>query len=73
MIDLLAAGRDGLSQIQALMQHSREVGIFASLKLDFADASPGRVVITGTPEVIPPPISRRQKWNFLVPFPEEVP
>ncbi|CEE27703.1 hypothetical protein XAC2911_1390001 [Xanthomonas citri pv. citri] len=23
--------------------------------------------------VIPPPISRRQKWNFLVPFPEEVP
>ncbi|WP_234799195.1 hypothetical protein [Xanthomonas citri] len=21
----------------------------------------------------PPPISRRQKWNFLVPFPEEVP
>ncbi|WP_203226119.1 hypothetical protein [Xanthomonas phaseoli] len=23
--------------------------------------------------VIPPPISRRQKWNFLAPFPEEVP
>ncbi|WP_131469985.1 hypothetical protein [Xanthomonas citri] len=23
--------------------------------------------------VIPPRISRRQKWNFLVPFPEEVP
>ncbi|PNV26393.1 short-chain dehydrogenase, partial [Xanthomonas citri] len=23
--------------------------------------------------VIPPPISRRQKWNFLVPFLEEVP
>ncbi len=24
-------------------------------------------------EVIPPPISRRQKWNFLVSFLEEVP
>ncbi|CEE42435.1 hypothetical protein XAC2911_470080 [Xanthomonas citri pv. citri] len=36
-----------------------------------------RVVIRGLENmcgtVIPPPISRRQKWNFLVPFPEEVP
>ncbi|MFO3706600.1 PaaI family thioesterase [Xanthomonas codiaei] len=49
LIDLLAAGKDGLSQVQALMQHSRRVGIFASLKLDFADAAPGRVVIAGVP------------------------
>ncbi len=28
---------------------------------------------TMTASVIPPPISRRQKWNFLVSFLEEVP
>ncbi|KKY03556.1 hypothetical protein PK69_23510 [Xanthomonas phaseoli pv. phaseoli] len=33
---------------------------------NFNDAGAGQ-------QVIPPPISRRQKWNFLVPFPEEVP
>ncbi|MFB0370863.1 MobA/MobL family protein [Xanthomonas euvesicatoria] len=37
------------------------------------EAMRGNGIFVQGQAVIPPPISRRQKWNFLVPFPEEVP
>ena len=45
--------------------------------LDYDELHPAvfrsAIVTTAGSAVIPPSISRRQKWNFLVPFSEEVP
>ncbi|MGV7191076.1 hypothetical protein [Xanthomonas axonopodis] len=62
-----------LLQLKSILDPSIQAAMTRELKPDttIVKAKRGWAV---TPEpVIPPPISRRQKWNFLVPFPEEVP
>ncbi|PKH70231.1 thioesterase [Stenotrophomonas sp. Betaine-02u-21] len=50
LIDEIAPGEDGLSQMQALFRSSRKVGIFESLKLEFGEVARGRVQVTGLPD-----------------------
>lgn len=51
LIEEIAPGVDGLTQMRALLGSARKVGIFASLQLEFAEVSRGRVVVAGVPDV----------------------
>lgn len=49
LIDDVASGLDGLSQLRALIASGRKPGILHSLDFDFIEVEPGRAVFAGTP------------------------
>jgi uncharacterized protein (TIGR00369 family) len=49
LVDDLASGLDGLSQLRALIASGRKPGILHSLDFDFVEVEPGRAVFAGTP------------------------
>jgi uncharacterized protein (TIGR00369 family) len=49
LMEELAAGQDGLSQLRALMALGHKPGILGSMVFDLAEVEPGRVVFTGVP------------------------
>lgn len=49
LVNEIASGLDGLSQLRALIASGRKPGILRSLDFDFVEAEPGRAVFTGTP------------------------
>ncbi|ALZ10853.1 thioesterase [Pseudomonas aeruginosa] len=50
LIDEIAADLNGLEQMKALLRSPKKVGIFESLKLEFAEVAKGRVVVAGIPD-----------------------
>lgn len=49
LVDDVASGLDGLSQLRALIASGRKPGILHSLDFDFIEVEPGRAVFAGTP------------------------
>jgi uncharacterized protein (TIGR00369 family) len=49
LMDEVAGGLDGLSQLRTLMASGRKPGIMVSLGLDFVEIEAGKAVFTGTP------------------------
>lgn len=49
LVDEVAAGLDGLSQLRALIASGRKPGILRSLDFDFVEVDTGRAVFAGTP------------------------
>lgn len=49
LIDEVAAGLDGLSQLRALIASGRKPGILQSLDFDFIEVEPGLAVFAGVP------------------------
>src|ERR1700756_5236779 len=49
LMDEVAGGLDGLSQLRTLMASGRKPGIMVSLGLDFVEIEAGKAVLTGTP------------------------
>ena len=49
LVEELAAGADGLTQLQALMSSGRKPGILRALDFEFIAVEPGRAVFGGTP------------------------
>ncbi|MBU8977529.1 PaaI family thioesterase [Lysobacter sp. MMG2] len=49
LVDDVAAGQDGLSQLRALIASGRKPGILKSLDFDFIEVEPGLAVFAGTP------------------------
>lgn len=49
LVEEMAAGLDGLAQLQALMASGRKPGILVSLDFDLVEVGPGSAVFAGTP------------------------
>jgi len=49
LVEEVAAGMDGLTQVRALMSSGRKPGILRSLDFDLAEVEAGHVVFTGIP------------------------
>jgi uncharacterized protein (TIGR00369 family) len=49
LLNEIAAGADGLSQLRALMASGRRPGILVALDFDFTEVEAGRAVFEGTP------------------------
>ena len=49
LFDDIAAGRDGLAQLRALMASGRKSGMLVSLDLNLVEVDTGRAVFTGVP------------------------
>src|SRR5712664_2054946 len=49
LVDEVAAGLDGLSQLRALMASGRKPGILVALDFEFVEVAAGRAVFAGTP------------------------
>lgn len=49
LVDDIASGLDGLSQLRALIASGRKPGILHSLDFDFVEVEAGRAVFAGTP------------------------
>jgi uncharacterized protein (TIGR00369 family) len=49
LMEEIAGGLDGLSQLRALLASGRKFGILASLGFDFVEIEPGRAVFAGIP------------------------
>jgi uncharacterized protein (TIGR00369 family) len=49
LVDEVAGGLDGLSQLRALMASGRKPGILAALDFDFVEVEAGKAVFAGTP------------------------
>jgi uncharacterized protein (TIGR00369 family) len=49
LVDEIAGGADGLSQLRALMVSGRRPGILLSLDFEFTEVEAGRAVFEGTP------------------------
>lgn len=49
LVNEVAAGADGLSQLRALIASGRKPGILKSLDFDFIEVEPGHAVFAGTP------------------------
>ena len=49
LVDEVAGGLDGLSQLRALMASGRRPGILAALDFEFVEVEAGKAVFAGTP------------------------
>jgi uncharacterized protein (TIGR00369 family) len=49
LVDEVAGGLDGLSQLRALMASGRKPGILVALDFEFVEVEAGRAVFAGTP------------------------
>jgi uncharacterized protein (TIGR00369 family) len=49
LVNEIAGGADGLSQLRALLTSGRKPGIMVSLDFEFTEIEPGRAVFEGTP------------------------
>jgi uncharacterized protein (TIGR00369 family) len=49
LVDEVAGGLDGLSQLRALMASGRKPGILAALDFEFVEVAAGKAVFAGTP------------------------
>jgi len=49
LVDEVAGGLDGLSQLRALMASGRKPGILAALDFEFVEVEAGKAVFAGTP------------------------
>jgi uncharacterized protein (TIGR00369 family) len=49
LVNEIASGADGLSQLRALMASGRRPGILVALDFDFTEVEAGRAVFEGTP------------------------
>jgi len=49
LVDEVAGGLDGLSQLRALMASGRKPGILVSLDFEFVEVEAGKAVFAGTP------------------------